>query len=303
MLKFVLSLLVVTMTLGQPARAQPASIDPSGAVTVRDWIDRLKPGEYLWWPQLAPSGPIIMMINRTTQRAVLYRNGVPIGVSTISTGRAGHRTPAGSFVILEKQARHFSSIYDSAPMPFMQRLTWGGVALHGGQLPGYPASHGCIRLPLAFARLIYAETRLGMTVVITDATTLPSLMLNGDGPGNDDPSANDAIMWDPLRAPDGPITIIASVSDGRALIMRNGHLIGAAPVTLAAPVDRPRLFVLASLDAAGEHWQPTPLNGEAVEAQQSPWELLSLPDQLRSALQPLLGPSVRLVIVPDHVAS
>src|SRR3569623_1366361 len=177
MFKFTAWLVVAAaLTLGQPARSQPAATSQATApesVAVMDWINRLKPGEFLWWPQLAPSGPVMMMINRTTQRAVLYRNGVPIGVSTVSTGREGHRTPPGVFVILEKLVKHFSSIYDNAPMPFMQRLTWGGVALHGGQLPGYPASHGCIRLPHDFAKLLYGETRVGTVVVITDSAELP----------------------------------------------------------------------------------------------------------------------------------
>lgn len=108
-----------------------------------------------------------------TQRAVVYSNGVPIGISTVSTGRPGFETPTGTFVILQKRVEHYSNIYDNAPMPYMQRPTWGGVALHAGQLPGYPASHGCIRLPLEFARLLYDVTHHGMTVVITDRPAVP----------------------------------------------------------------------------------------------------------------------------------
>ncbi|PUE89279.1 L,D-transpeptidase, partial [Xanthomonas hortorum pv. hederae] len=109
----------------------------------------------------------------TTQRATVYRNGIPIGITTVSSGRPGHETPPGVYTILQKEADHRSNLYNNAPMPFMQRLTWDGIALHGGALPGYPASHGCIRLPEAFARLLFAESRLGMMVVVTRLDTMP----------------------------------------------------------------------------------------------------------------------------------
>ena len=89
-------------------------------------------------------------------------------VCTISSGKAGKETPTGTFEILQKKQMHHSNLYNNAPMPFMQRLTWDGIALHAGKLPGYPASHGCIRLPAAFAKLLFAETRKGMLVVVAD---------------------------------------------------------------------------------------------------------------------------------------
>ena len=94
------------------------------------------------------------------QRVAVYRDGMLIGASTCSTGKPGHTTPAGVFVILQKDKNHHSSTYNNAPMPYMERLTWQGVALHAGNLPGYPASHGCIRLPLEFAKLLFGVTRL-----------------------------------------------------------------------------------------------------------------------------------------------
>jgi hypothetical protein len=101
----------------------------------------------------------------------VYRGGTRIGVSTISTGRPGHDTPPGVFTILQKQKMHRSTLYDDAPMPFMQRLTWDGIALHAGRLPGYPASHGCIRLPKAFAEALYGVTDHGGVVVVADDAT------------------------------------------------------------------------------------------------------------------------------------
>ena len=119
------------------------------------------------------SGPIVMVVGVTEQRAYVYRNGILIGATTVSTGRPGHVTPTGVFTVLQKQKEHRSTIYDGAPMPYMERLTWGGVALHAGGLPGYPESHGCIHLPSEFARLLFDISPNGMTVVIGSDATAP----------------------------------------------------------------------------------------------------------------------------------
>ena len=126
----------------------------------------LKAGEWIWTPAAVPAGPLVMVISLDEQLAYVYRNGLRIGVSTVSTGKKGHETPTGVFTILQKHKDHRSNLYDDAPMPFMQRLTWDGVALHAGNLPGYPASHGCIRLPSAFAAKLFAATKVGTEVLI-----------------------------------------------------------------------------------------------------------------------------------------
>jgi lipoprotein-anchoring transpeptidase ErfK/SrfK len=126
----------------------------------------LSPGEFVWQPERSPAGAVEIVVSIPLQRAYVYRGGTLIGVATVSTGRPGHRTPTGKFDILEKHARHFSNKYNNAPMPFMQRLTWDGIALHAGQIPGRPASHGCVRLPLAFARNLFAVTSVGASVHI-----------------------------------------------------------------------------------------------------------------------------------------
>lgn len=141
-----------------PARANASLADAS----------ELEPGEYRWDPSLAPSGPMRMVINLRDQRAYVYRDGVQIGVTTISTGKPGYETPTGTFTVLEKEKVHHSNKYDDAPMPYMQRLTWSGLALHGGAVRAYPASHGCVRLPHGFAAALYKETTRGMKVVITN---------------------------------------------------------------------------------------------------------------------------------------
>ncbi|WP_166036626.1 L,D-transpeptidase family protein [Sphingosinicella sp. YJ22] len=130
----------------------------------------LDPGEYVWNPAGAPEGPIEIVVSIPMQLAYVYRGGQLIGASTVSTGMPGHDTPTGTFTILQKRRTHFSNLYDNAPMPFMQRLTWDGIALHAGQIPGTPASHGCVRLPMAFARTLFGATGLGTRVHIVDAS-------------------------------------------------------------------------------------------------------------------------------------
>ena len=135
--------------------------------------DGLRPGTFLWEPEISRSGPVEVVVSIPQQRAYVYRGGTLIGVSTVSTGRRGHETPTGTFSILQKRPRHFSNLYNNAPMPYMQRLTWDGIALHAGQIPGHPASHGCVRLPLAFAQHLFGATRVGAQVHILRASPAP----------------------------------------------------------------------------------------------------------------------------------
>src|SRR5262249_15034299 len=134
----------------------------------------LKPGEYVWEPERAPEGPLLIVASTTEQVAYVYRNGIRIARSSVSTGRPGHRTPTGVFTILEKEVHHTSSIYKGAEMPYMERVTWGGIALHAGNLPGYPDSHGCVRLPLEFSKLLFGVTMKGATVIIADEHSAPA---------------------------------------------------------------------------------------------------------------------------------
>ena len=118
--------------------------------------------------------PIQIIVSRKDQRLKVYRGQEVIATSRVSTGKTGHSTPTGIFSILEKKRQHFSNIYDSAPMPYMQRLTWSGVALHeSGSVPNYPASHGCVRLPRGFARELFGMTERGAHVVIANREAEP----------------------------------------------------------------------------------------------------------------------------------
>jgi hypothetical protein len=114
-----------------------------------------------------PPGPHILIISVKSQHVSLYANGRPVAQSPVSTGTATHPTPHGVFSIIQRNRHHRSNIYSGAPMPYMQRLTWSGVALHQGVLPGRPASHGCIRLPEQFASFLWRTTKLGTRVVVS----------------------------------------------------------------------------------------------------------------------------------------
>lgn len=131
----------------------------------------LKPGEFTWAgndpDEKGSLAALTMVVDLKAQLLHVYRGGDEIALSTVSTGRKGFETPTGVFPILEKDLDHYSDTYDLAPMPFMQRMTWDGIALHGGKVPGYRASHGCIRLPEAFARILFSMTRKGDKVIVS----------------------------------------------------------------------------------------------------------------------------------------
>jgi lipoprotein-anchoring transpeptidase ErfK/SrfK len=120
-----------------------------------------------------PTGPLTLVVSLGKQTVTIYDNNQKIATSPISSGTTGHETPTGVFSILEKNRYHYSNLYDGAPMPFMQRITNSGVALHQGVLPGYPASHGCIRLPASFARNLFGTTDIGARVIVTNDDPVP----------------------------------------------------------------------------------------------------------------------------------
>lgn len=140
--------------------------------------ESLTPGGYRWLEDGPFSGPLYLIISIERQMIHVYNGDRLVGMASVSTGARGHRTPTGEFAILQKRKWHRSNLYSNAPMPFMQRLTWDGIALHAGHNPGYPASHGCIRLPHAFARKLFALTRLGTLVRVNADDLGPALMLD-----------------------------------------------------------------------------------------------------------------------------
>lgn len=243
--------LALSLGLALPGPAAAQAADPApvpGAAPLQ-----LLPGEYLWLPDLSPRGPVLVLVSLPEQRAYVYRNGVRIGVATVSTGKAGYETPTGVFTILQKKREHRSNLYDDAPMPFMQRLTWDGIALHAGRVPGYPASHGCVRLPYAFSELLYGVTARGITVVITDEPGQAPLLappglfaptLAPPVPTLATPAAAHRLPtpawagheWAPERAPPGALTLLVSGADRALVVLREGIEIGRAPLGPGEPL-------------------------------------------------------------------
>lgn len=297
-------------------RFAPATFaQPPQDRSIADKVSDLKAGEFLWEPEVAPAGPVLVIVSLTTQRAYVYRNGLLIGISTSSTGKPGHETPKGIFTILQKQVDHKSNLYDDAPMPFMQRLTWGGIALHAGNLPGYPASHGCIRLPLPFARNLYGISRLGMTVVIMEGNDVPRVapspdmlagpaMPHSESPSDGPPDDSGQMFWKPERSAAGPVSIIISGTDRRMLVLRNGILIGSVPVGFEAPITQPSAFTLMSIAADGPHWVRLPLLGDeaaGAEVTEAERANLLIPDAFRQEVRRILAAGATLVITPDSL--
>ena len=232
----------------------------------------LKPGQYVWEPERAPEGPLLIVASVTEQVAYVYRNGVCIARSSVSTGRPGHPTPTGVFRILEKEVHHTSSIYKGAEMPYMERVTWGGIALHAGDLPGYPDSHGCVRLPLEFSKLLFGVTMRGATVIIADthsapATTVhPGLFFSQSGEESE-PIPAGQFDWNPDKSPTGPVSVIVSSADKTAYVYRNGVEIGRAGIPniqVVAPLNDLVFSALRGTDADGHlRWAEVSASGES----------------------------------------
>ena len=218
-------------------------------------------------PRWRRDGPVLVLVSLTEQRARVYRNGIEVGITTVSSGRAGHPTPTGVFTILQKARVHHSSTYDEASMPFTERLTWDGVALHAGGVPGYPSSHGCVHLPLDFAQLLFGVTKVGTTVVIADAHSAPQDIVHPGLIAADDRGRRPTratIVWEPERSPTGPLSLLVSIADRRCYAYRNGIEIGSAAATFARPEEPllPGVFVL--LDRSTDDGQPVWSAGRPV---------------------------------------
>jgi L,D-transpeptidase catalytic domain len=289
-------------------------------------LDKLKHGQFLWLGDVVTAGPVVMVVSITEQKAYVYRNGVLIGVATVSTGRPGHLTPTGVFTILQKQKEHRSTIYDGAPMPYMERLTWGGIALHAGGLPGYPESHGCVHLPSEFARLLYSISSDGMTVVIGDDASEPKPVAH---PGylapvsvDGKPIERSAIplaasgRWNPELSPSGPVSIVLSPTSRRIVVYRNGIEIGRSPLTVVGdgPIDTHALVLVqgASVgpdpyvpDATRFRWVRIGIPGQATDAgvELSPEAIarIKIPESFVNRLYTVLAPGTTVLVTDEAV--
>lgn len=277
-----------------------------------DAIARLKPGQFHWAEAIAPEGPVLIIVSLPLQRAFIYRNGVRIGVTTVSTGRAGHLTPTGTFPILAKDANHVSNKYKIpgtsvyAPMRDSQRLTRDGIFLHAGKVGARPNSHGCVHLPAAFARTLFAITTTGATTVdITDTGTMPLIATTAPLLDNDDaaaPGPAGNFTWSPTASPTGPLTIVISGADRRLVVLRDGIEIGSSDITTLVPITDSQAFTLNSADAQGRRWLHLPIPGDS-SAGALPLADARLPPAFRSELLAVLVPGTTLLVTPAPLSA
>ena len=194
-------------------------------------------------PLPTPTGPLLVVVSLGKQNVTVYDGATQIAQASISSGTSSNPTPTGIFSILEKNRYHYSNLYGGAPMPFMQRITNSGVALHAGDLPGYPASHGCIRLPYSFARSLFGITGVGARVIVSDDPLTPSefqsTRLIAPLPPDDLAQANSAARG-----------ATAEMANGT----QNDSNVGVTQVA-AAMSERPRTRAMAAAARAAERQQ------------------------------------------------
>jgi L,D-transpeptidase catalytic domain len=227
---------------------------------------------------------------------------VPIGASTVSTGAKGHATPTGVFTILQKRQEHYSSTYNNAPMPYMQRLTWDGIALHAGKLPGYPASKGCIRLPLQFSKLVFGVTKTGMTVVITNKAEVPKIVPTPDlAPATYFARAD--LQWHPEKATKGPVSIVISAADQKAYVIRNGIPIGSSPVKIDRSVNDTLAFEYRNDDKNGPQWIGLELhdNGKNTGVPRDEWQHIQAPPEFKKSIAQVIHAGAVIVVTPESL--
>ena len=300
------------LAASSPTLAQGSA--KSAALELAKKADALKPGEWLLYPEIAPDGPTLVYVDIGRQRATVYRNGVRIGVSTISSGKDGNSTPTGVFTILQKAKVHHSRTYDNAPMPYMQRLTWKGVAMHAGNLPGYPASHGCVRLPLEFAKRLFEVTEMGGTVVIAGGHEDPikrpvagvlAPPLKGVTPNPAMPlSPGGNFTWNDAAGPDGPVSIIVSTGDQQVVVLRGGVEIGRAHAVVAQQTSEAQVMTL--IGGVNPEWIQvgvTDLTGEPAEIISTERvEQMRLPEEFVKRMRSAMTPGTTVLVTQASVS-
>jgi len=255
-------LLACSVAAALPALASGSKV--SSPLQLAREAEKLKPGDWVWAPRISTRGPVLVYVDLDRQLATVYRNGVRIGVTTISSGKDGYETPRGVFTILEKDVDHRSRTYDNAPMPYQQRLTWKGVALHAGNLPGFPASHGCVRLPLEFSKLLFKTTEMGGTVVIAGshgepykrppAGVLTPARVGGYGAVQLPLREDNDFSWFPDLSPTGPVSIVISTGDQRVVVLRNGIEIGRAKAVVQQQTTETQVLTLTEKRGGQSEW-------------------------------------------------
>lgn len=313
-----LSRIVAVLALGIAASSAPALASGSkvsSPLQLAKQAERLKPGEWVWAGNIAPNGPILVYVDLQRQRATVYRNGVRVAVTTISSGKDGYETPNGVFTILEKDKDHRSRTYDNAPMPYNLRLTWKGVALHAGNLPGFPASHGCVRLPMEFAKILFDNMPMGGTVVIAGGhqdpikrppagvlapvlagvTKAPAALLTETG----------TFTWTPQASPSGPVSIIISTGDQQVVVLRNGVEIGRAKAVVEQQTSESQVMTLSGGN------KPQWIQVGVTDLTREPAEIIStqrveqmqLPHAFVTAMRSVITPGTTVLVTQATVST
>ena len=282
-------------------------------------LEALKPGEFIWEGGLERDGAVVVLVSLPEQMAYVYRNGVRVGVTTVSTGKPGHGTPTGVFTILNKDKNHHSKTYNNAPMPYSERLTWGGVALHAGGLPGYPSSHGCVHLPSVFAERLFGITHKGTTVVIADEHTAPREVvhppllapvdaLTGAPQGEARLSFLEGWRLEPEKSPVGPLTLVISGGDERAILLRDGVEIGRAKIRIrdsGQPLGTHAYSMLGTAASGHSRWHAIGLPrhaGDPAEAvDPNPLARVEAPRPFSDGLAQLLEPGATVLVTDAPV--
>lgn len=280
--------------------------------------DSLKKGEYVWAPELSPQGPILVTVSLDEQMAYVFRNGTRIGMATISTGKKGHETPTGVFVTIMKDAKHRSKKYNNAPMPYTQKFTDYGVALHAGGLPGYPSSHGCVHLPSVFAEQLFKAAPLGMTVVVTNHARFPEyvnhpfflspVVPGGKAEEHQRLATDEKYRWNPEKSSTGPVSVLVSKADQRIVVLRNGIEIGRSRIqfNVQDSVGTNVFVAIRSANAQNWEWMRHTLEDRHYAAvfnanSTLPIAQVNMPNAFRSQLETVVGEGTTVVITDNPI--
>ena len=288
--------------------------------------ENLKPGDYIWQPDAAPTGAVDIVVSLGQQQLWVYRDGVQIGRSTISSGRQGFETPKGVYMILEKNLTHHSNKYHEASMPNMLRLTWGGLAIHAGNTPAKPESHGCMHVPEDFAKDLYKVAEDGNSVLIVDAPPktqdVPGVNALFDGPDSPAPKGTPPpapatspgsspaptpappFVWKPEDAKTGPYLVVFSVADKRVYVYRKAIEIGRADLGGVDGTLPKGKHVYVALDKTlpkgGHAWSAL---GTTEGATAPDWKRVgkrwTLPAEFRGKLREVVGPGTTVVLTDE----
>lgn len=269
----------------------------------------LTPGDFVWQPELSTDGPVVIIVDLSQQRLQVYRNGVQIGRSTISSGQVGYETPAGIFTIVEKNETHHSNKYHEASMPLMERLTWDGLAIHAGNVPNHPESHGCVHVPMAFAKKLYDVTSKGCVVLMTEGknssgpTKKPDLEFSIGKVSAPTLSPTTPFVWRPEVAATGGMCVVFSSADHEVHVYRDGEEIGRA-TTGASPSIGNRVYAAQAQtgpDGSRQWNQLGSLDSSPAPDAADVLRQLNLPAEFRDDMGKAITAGATLVLTDEAV--